>query len=393
MRRSWSSNNNPKLVIARQRSANSNDTDAVFHKKSSSVGGVTRSRLESASHLRSLLHEVNNSNHASSQPRNTRSPKNSRHGTVSAAGGTSSNTNEEESSVRRIRSAPVIRKIRSGTLSAISSNNSIASSLSGGGGSSYQTNVFIAQRSNGATVKTYLAEIKKLCQDAENEKDSTLQPPIEQIASLSHLSVDAYYKVVISKYQGIQALCAAMRTFPDNPDLQACCCACLKNLSNIVAIQNARGHLYCIDAMRNHPTSIQVQSEACQLLNHLQSELVMSSRSGDDAFDRDDDSSSTDRINRDEFQALLSHAQNMYLTTKGKESCAALLQLLSNQNSAGEETTTTAETETETGDSNNVVVAPTEQAQNSMDGTESTPAPASLGESDISHKVKDNDDS
>ena len=375
-------------MIARQRSANSNDTDAVFHKKSSSVGGVTRSRLESASHLRSLLHEVNNSNHASSQQRNTRSPK-SRHGTVSAAGGNSSNENtneEEESSVRRIRSAPVIRKIRSGTLSAISSNNSIASSLSGGGGSSYQTNVFIAQRSNGATVKTYLAEIKKLCQDAENEKDSTLQPPIEQIASLSHLSVDAYYKVVISKYQGIQALCAAMRTFPDNPDLQACCCACLKNLSNIVAIQNARGHLYCIDAMRNHPTSIQVQSEACQLLNHLQSELVMSSRSRDDdaLFDRDDDSSSTiDRINRDELQALLSHAQNMYLTAKGKESCAALLQLLSkDRNSAGEETTTTAETETETGDSNHVV-APAEPAQNSMDGTESTPAPAPLDEGDI----------
>jgi hypothetical protein len=315
MRRSCSSRSNPRLASRSTRTGEEtpfNNTNAVFRKEA-----TTTRRLDNASHIRSLLNDVSISKN--------------RNGPVSSGG------------VRRISSAPAIRRIQqgggnrfppgspSGTLSAASSNNSLASSISSG---SYQTNIVIAQRSNAGTVKSFIADIQRLCQEAEAERDSTIQPPIDQCASLSHLSVDAYYKVVISKYQGIEAMCTAMRTFPDSAELQACCCACLKNLSNIVAIHSAGGHLACFKAMKNHPTSIQVQSEACEALHHLHSLLFSSdiSKAKDylvDGGGAPAEEEMIHQIDQHEFKLLLSHAQNMYLTTKGKESCFALLNFVS----------------------------------------------------------------
>ena len=125
---------------------------------------------------------------------------------------------------------------------------------------------------------------------------------------LAQWSVDAYYKVLISKYQGLPAVVSAMRAFPYHADLQAYCCCVLKNLTGKVSIQQAGGPAACIQAIRQHPHSIHLQSEAFQALR-FQAPLIIQEGV----------------VDMEELVQLLENAKQMYLTVPGKESVLILL--------------------------------------------------------------------
>jgi hypothetical protein len=168
----------------------------------------------------------------------------------------------------------------------------------------------IAQRSNGASVKTSISELQRHCDDHNVQQDEEIEIdlPLQECAMLAQWSVDAYYKVLISKYQGIQAVISAMRTFRDHAELQTYCCIVLKNLSGKASIQQAGGAAACIQAMRQHPHSIYVQSEAIQALK-FQATLIISEGA----------------VDIEELIHLLEHAKQMYLTPLGKEGVLILL--------------------------------------------------------------------
>lgn len=166
--------------------------------------------------------------------------------------------------------------------------------------------VAVAQRSNGGTVKSCIAELQRITAVAPEE------PPLDQIFMLAQwASVDAYYKVVISKYQGIPAIIQAMDTFPMSADLQACGCSALKSLSNKSHIHTNGGVSALLNALRNHPASIVVQSEA---LDALKQQGPMLSQESPDTLRQ--------------LIPLLRHAKDMYLTQRGKEGVLFLFQYL-----------------------------------------------------------------
>ena len=168
----------------------------------------------------------------------------------------------------------------------------------------------IAQRSNGASVKTAISELQRHCDEhtAQQDEEIEIEQPLHQCAMLAQWSVDAYYKVLISKHQGMQAVISAMRTFPYHADLQAYCCCVLKNLSGRVSIQQAGGPAACIQAIRQHPHSIHLQSEAFQALR-FQAPLILQEGT----------------VDMEELVQLLENAKQMYLTVPGKESVLIML--------------------------------------------------------------------
>lgn len=115
-----------------------------------------------------------------------------------------------------------------------------------------------------------------------------MTPPNEECYVVAHLSLDSYYRVVIVGCGGIPALVGAMRAFWYDRDLQECCCIALNNLLcssgggfvappfNIYleAFESAGGVAAVIAAMKNHPTSVAVQSAACDALRSMGSLLL-----------------------------------------------------------------------------------------------------------------------
>ena len=178
----------------------------------------------------------------------------------------------------------------------------------------------MAQRSNGATVKAVIASLKRRCEAAAEEPASSgadtttddRKVPIEECSMLKLWSVDAYYKVLISKYGGLVAIVTAMKAFPNEEELQVSCCCSLKHMSNKLAVHQAGGTTALVDAMSNHPQSIQVQSEACE---GLKNQAPLLAKEPVDALRK--------------ILPLLQHAEQMYLTETGRTSAVFLRNLLS----------------------------------------------------------------
>lgn len=105
-----------------------------------------------------------------------------------------------------------------------------------------------------------------------------VDPPTAEITILAHFAPDAFYRVVISGKQGLQAITRAMFLFPNCRDLQECACLALGNLctqnNNLVVAEQAGAVPAIIAAMRAHLSSVAVQSAACDALRNL-SALVL----------------------------------------------------------------------------------------------------------------------
>ena len=213
----------------------------------------------------------------------------------------------ETGSFRRCTSDPVFR--RRSMLPYINSTSTR------NGAPNYVSFVQIAQRSSSKTVKTCIDNIDQLCQQHTSEPSRTVESPETDCAMLAQWSTDAYYKVVISKYHGISALCQAMRLFPCDANLQVSCCTALAQLaaSQQDAIQSAGGVSLIILAMRNHPQSIQVQSVACESLRNLSLSILNQVQQAP---------KQTDLIQ------LLERAKTMYMTPQGHNSVTHLLTIL-----------------------------------------------------------------
>ena len=298
-------------------------------------------------------------------------------------------------SMSRIRSAPALaggmrRARKYGSNDSLISVASSKSSASGHSGVSGRKNAMVqmAQRSNASSVKTVINELLGICAiqkelaksdksadekakspidiegDTNDENDlleppetpvnEALEPPLQECAMLAQWSVDAYYKVVISKYHGINAIVTAMELYPANADIQAYGCTVMKNMSNKMLVHQSRGTKSIFAAMRIHPTSIHVQSEACEALHNglaktmlqmahqeefeaLQNSTVSLSDSfcnGDDDVDENNDGDGDDTPKTkvsdivDEILPLLQHAKDMYLTQHGREAAQAVYALL-----------------------------------------------------------------
>jgi hypothetical protein len=159
-----------------------------------------------------------------------------------------------------------------------------------------------AQRSNASTVKSVIVDLTKVC-----ESPDLSEPPIEFCSMLAlWASVDAYYKVVISKYNGIQVTVRAMRAFPQCADLQATCCTILAHLSNKCLICQEMGAQAIVAAMQGHPCNIIVQSAALEALRPLTPFLLQ------------------ERAVLHEIETLLARTKDMYLTEAG---CKAALDI------------------------------------------------------------------
>ena len=205
--------------------------------------------------------------------------------------------NDLNASFRRSTSDPVFRR---SSLSSLSTTSSIQ----------------IVQRSDSKAVKNTIAKIEYVCQQAHAPPPSIplqiysqapaspaaspngfiVQAPETECAMLAQWATDAYYKVVISKYNGIPAICDAMELFSNHVNLQASCCTALgrltiaqspnqmhpQHITNPTAPSapggdpsiNQRIVSLIIRAMKTHPQSILVQSAACEALRN-QSLLIL----------------------------------------------------------------------------------------------------------------------
>jgi hypothetical protein len=207
---------------------------------------------------------------------------------------------------KRTSSLPCFENACHASNSSVSSSISSSESLHGTGGNAI---IQVTQRSHGASVKAVIDNLRDKCHEQSERLGE--EAPVQECVLLYHWSVDAYYKVVISKYLGIPAIVSAMRAFPEVEDLQTACCGALKNLNNKVAIQEAGGVSVMLLAMHNHPQSIDVQSEACEAL-----------RSQGPLLQQDPAVVAT-------LGPMLEQAREMYLTRKGRESLLFLLTVCS----------------------------------------------------------------
>ena len=300
--------------------------------------------------------------------------------------------NSTSNMARRIASAPALRRNlkSSGSMNSLASTASTASNCSGVGGRKNFSMVQIAQRSNGASVKAAIAEVQRVCNLAQEQhqqskefsikqkqqdtafedddelvppgeaeecsgappatfQDGEVQPPLQECAMLAQWSVDAYYKVLISKYKGIPAIVNALNTFASCADVQAYGCSALKNMGNKLSVQEAGATPAALAALRNHPTSIHVQSECCELLQNQAPVILQDAQHPTPQESEEDDhaksslsgkkggilkkavSAGTEDGSRiravaDELIPLLCHAKEMYLTKHGKTAVFFLLE-------------------------------------------------------------------
>jgi hypothetical protein len=173
-----------------------------------------------------------------------------------------------------------------------------------------------------------------------------MQPsPETECAMLAQWATDAYYRVVISKYQGIPTICRAMRCFPQNSDIQVSCCTCLELLagSQQHTIHEAEGVALVIAAMKNHPQSIQVHSAACQALRNMSLSIMHHGVRNAAASGTDIDCTNAAPVtqgaqpkNKDseilvpDLIQLLERAKLMYMTPSGHSGADGLLSILNN---------------------------------------------------------------
>jgi len=179
----------------------------------------------------------------------------------------------------------------------------------------------VAQRSNGSAVKQVIQELQQTlddCQDrklvgSHDDEEGEDAAPVSQMAMLAQwASVDAYYKVVIAKYEGIPVIINAMETYQTNVDIQAYGCTALQHLNNKLLIQQHGGVAAMIRAMQLHATNITVQSEALQAIQRQGPKLL-----GQDPT-----------MLREELFPSLEHAKDMFLTKAGKDACMFLIQFV-----------------------------------------------------------------
>ena len=267
--------------------------------------GLQRVPSEKGSRLRSF----GGLERCSKQPRLHHSPPGNTSNASFQPNGSSGSLSSKSSGGRLPSAAGLRRHLNrtsSGNLS-VSSNSS--SSLNWSGSAVIQ----VAQRSNGASVKAVIAELQKHCEAATEGSSNYVSAegpahvPLEECGMLALWAVDAYYKVLISKYGGIEATVTAMKTFPEDAELQAYCCTTLKHMSNKVSVQQAGGVHALGMAMKCHPKSIHVQSEACEA---LKSQDALLSQEPTHILE--------------ELLLLVSHAKEMYLTQAGRTSAEFL---------------------------------------------------------------------
>lgn len=170
----------------------------------------------------------------------------------------------------------------------------------------------VAQRSNASTVKSVIAELHKVCNDASSS--SEIEPPVQICSMIAQwASVDVYYKVVIVKYNGVQATVRAMAAFPSCADLQSTCCTILANLVNSKDLVVSEGGVRAIlKAMQEHPTSTIVQSAALEALRPFIPSLVQ------------------EQAILDEIRDLLKRGKDVYLTKAGTKAAMDIQSFLEN---------------------------------------------------------------
>jgi hypothetical protein len=213
----------------------------------------------------------------------------------------------------------------------------------------------IAQRSSSKTVKTILAQLKDDCSSSSCSSQyqalaaTTTEAPETKCVMLAQWATDAYYKVVISKYQGIPIICLAMRCYPQNATIQVACCTSLELLayaSQKQAIQDAGGVALVVAAMRNHPQSIQVQSAACQALRNMSLSIILLQKDHGVVLEQSssslkcspleecslhhhhNNSQAESEILVPDLIQLLERAKNTYMTPSGHSSANDLLSIL-----------------------------------------------------------------
>lgn len=217
--------------------------------------------------------------------------------------------------------------ISTGNLSA----TSVSSQGSSGAGSlTMKPNeiIQVAQRSNGSTVKSVIARLKDLVRDksgevnhnsssiiediSKDEQDTSSVSsgdageeyvPLQEMALLSQwASVDAYYKVVISKYKGIPTILNIMKLYPHVADIQVYGLVTLSHLSNQHQIHECGGVPLLLRVMQHHSSNIELVSQGFGLLKKQAALLPQ-----------------LEREKLVPLVALVKTAQTMYLTQGGKE--------------------------------------------------------------------------
>eukprot|EP00522_Entomoneis_paludosa_P015784 CAMPEP_0172454432 /NCGR_PEP_ID=MMETSP1065-20121228/11422_1 /TAXON_ID=265537 /ORGANISM="Amphiprora paludosa, Strain CCMP125" /LENGTH=288 /DNA_ID=CAMNT_0013206759 /DNA_START=417 /DNA_END=1283 /DNA_ORIENTATION=+ len=218
------------------------------------------------------------------------------------------------------------------------------------------TAYMLMSRSGGPTVKQMIATILSRCEQVkaataaanqQQQEDGSASskpavtipsPPTAECSVLSQFAGDAYYNVVIAGRQGIPALIQAMETWPQERGLQECCCLALGNLccsqgksgsggtgSNLVAIEQAGGIPAIIQAMRNHSTSVAVQSAACDALRNMSGLIVNIIQN---VREEVPSKPTTSAEQLQELEEALQHATQMYLMPLHHRIAETLLRLV-----------------------------------------------------------------
>jgi hypothetical protein len=231
-----------------------------------------------------------------------------------------------------------------------SSSSSTRDFLNGSAGSSANFTwnssavVQVAQRSNGATVKSVIAELDQAISDAvhnigEETNDATTQThiPLQLCSMLAQWArVDAYYKVVITKYNGVPVIVRAMKTFPKSEDLQALCCSTLSSLTNKLKIYQEGGVHVILEALKMHPNCISVQSSALEALSGVMPLITRhvpcrsKTASAIDCVEHEASDDDKQELLR-EIQTVVTKSKDMYLTENGVNAANDILAFLENR--------------------------------------------------------------
>lgn len=146
-----------------------------------------------------------------------------------------------------------------------------------------------------------------------------VEPPTAEVSILAHFAPDAYYRVVISGKQGLQAITRAMLVFQNCRELQECACLALGNLctqnNNMAVAEQAGAVPAIIAAMRAHSSSVAVQSAACDALRNLSAVVLASAKNPSSPI-------------ASELTSALAQTSTMYLLPSHRQIADALLNLL-----------------------------------------------------------------
>lgn len=179
-------------------------------------------------------------------------------------------------------------------------------------------NYMLISRSGGSTVKEIIRTINERS-ERQMMGGTPVDPPTDEINILAHFAPDAYYRVVISGKQGLQAITRAMCAFPSCRQLQECACLALGNLctqnNNLVLADQAGAVQAVIAAMRAHPSSVAVQSAACEALRNMSSLILAYSNTPSSPI-------------ASELMTALGQTSSIYLFPVHRQIADALIQLI-----------------------------------------------------------------